>query len=50
MNNKAENKDKRQEFNFTQRYLDNFIQIIQRQDADSVNRELAISILLIALK
>ena len=41
MNNKAENKDKKLEFNFTQQYLDNFIQIIQRQDADSVNRELS---------
>ena len=36
-----ENKDKKLEFNFTQQYLDNFIQIIQRQDADSVNRELS---------
>ena len=38
---KAENKDKKLEFNFTQRYLDNLVQIIQRQDADSVNRELS---------
>ena len=40
MNIKAENKDKKLEFNFTQQYLDNFVQIIQRQDADSVNSEL----------